>query len=58
MLSTKKKEKLIKKIQVHDKDTGSSAVQIAMLSEQNKAAFTAYKDTAKQRFDVKLAAKK
>lgn len=31
---------------------------LAMLSEQNKAAFTAYKDTARQRFDVKLAAKK
>ena len=31
---------------------------LAMLLEQNKAAFTAYKDTARQRFDVKIAAKR
>jgi len=34
MLTTKKKEKIIKKAQVNDKDTGSSEVQIAMLSER------------------------
>ena len=34
MLKTKKKEALIKKNRVHDKDTGSSVVQIALLNEQ------------------------
>ena len=34
MLSTKKKQTVIKKVQVHEKDTGSSSVQIALLSEQ------------------------
>jgi small subunit ribosomal protein S15 len=32
MLATKKKQSVIKKSQVHDKDTGSPEVQIAMLS--------------------------
>lgn len=32
MLATKKKQKIIKKSQVHEKDTGSSVVQVAMLS--------------------------
>ncbi|KKR79666.1 MAG: 30S ribosomal protein S15 [Candidatus Nomurabacteria bacterium GW2011_GWA2_40_9] len=34
MLATKKKQTVIKKHQVHDKDTGSSEVQIAVLSVQ------------------------
>ena len=34
MLTTKKKQNIIKKNQVHDKDTGSPEVQIAMLSER------------------------
>lgn len=34
MLTTKKKQTLIKKHQVHDKDTGSPEVQVAMLSKQ------------------------
>jgi small subunit ribosomal protein S15 len=34
MLTTKKKQTVIKKNQKHDKDTGSSAVQIAILSTQ------------------------
>lgn len=34
MLTTKKKQSIIKKTQVHDKDTGSSEVQIAVLSTQ------------------------
>jgi small subunit ribosomal protein S15 len=34
MLNTKEKQKVIGKTQIHDKDTGSSAVQIALLSEQ------------------------
>jgi small subunit ribosomal protein S15 len=34
MLKTKKKATIIKKHQKHDKDTGSSVVQIALLSEK------------------------
>ncbi|MCU0660083.1 MAG: 30S ribosomal protein S15 [Candidatus Pacebacteria bacterium] len=32
MLTTKKKQTIIKKAQIHDKDTGSSDVQIMMLT--------------------------
>jgi small subunit ribosomal protein S15 len=32
MLTTKKKQTVIKKAQVHEKDTGSSKVQIAVIS--------------------------
>jgi small subunit ribosomal protein S15 len=34
MLTTKKKQTIIKKHQIHDKDTGSPEVQIAMLSKK------------------------
>ena len=34
MLATKKKQAIIKKNQVHEKDTGSSEVQVAVLSLQ------------------------
>ncbi|MFH1170202.1 MAG: 30S ribosomal protein S15 [Candidatus Vogelbacteria bacterium] len=34
MLSTKKKKKLIGGARVHEKDTGSSKVQVALLTEQ------------------------
>lgn len=34
MLKTKKKANIIKKNQIHDKDTGSPEVQIAMISER------------------------
>lgn len=34
MLSTKKKSKVIAEHQTHEKDTGSSAVQIAILSKR------------------------
>jgi small subunit ribosomal protein S15 len=34
MLSTKKKQTIIKKNQIHDKDTGSPEVQVAVLSTQ------------------------
>lgn len=34
MLSTKKKQTIIKKAKVHEKDTGSSEVQIAILTER------------------------
>lgn len=33
-LSAKEKQKVIEKVRVHDKDTGSSAVQIAILSAE------------------------
>jgi len=34
MLTTKKKQTVIKKYQVHTKDTGSKKVQVAMLTEK------------------------
>jgi small subunit ribosomal protein S15 len=34
MLTPKKKQSIIKKHQVHDKDTGSPEVQVAMLSKK------------------------
>ena len=34
MLAKKKKQTIIKKNQVHDKDTGSSEVQVAVISAQ------------------------
>ena len=34
MLATKKKQAIIKKHQVHEKDTGSPEVQVAILSQQ------------------------
>ena len=34
MLSTKKKQTVIKKHQIHEKDTGSADVQIAILTER------------------------
>lgn len=34
MLTTKQKQNIIKKNQLHDKDTGSSVVQIAILSKK------------------------
>lgn len=34
MLKTKKKQAVIKKTRVHDKDTGSSEVQIGLLTER------------------------
>lgn len=34
MLTTKKKQSIIKKHQVHTSDTGSKKVQVAMLTEQ------------------------
>jgi len=34
MLAKKKKEKIIKGSQIHDKDTGSPEVQVAVITEQ------------------------
>lgn len=36
MLKQEEKEKLIKKYKVHEKDTGSAEVQVALLSEEIK----------------------
>jgi len=36
MITTGKKQKLIKKTQAHDTDTGSTGVQVAILSERIK----------------------
>lgn len=36
MLTPEEKEKIIKKYNLHEKDTGSSEVQIALLSEEIK----------------------
>ncbi len=36
MLAVKEKQKIIEKIRTHEKDTGSSAVQIAILTEEIK----------------------
>jgi len=36
MLSTKKKQKVIEEYRVHEKDTGSPEVQVAVLTEQIK----------------------
>lgn len=34
MITPKKKESIIKKVRKHDKDTGSSEVQVALLTER------------------------
>lgn len=47
MLATKKKHTVIKKAQVHDTDTGSSAVQIALLTERIEALAKHLKKNAK-----------
>ncbi|HHE76537.1 MAG TPA: 30S ribosomal protein S15 [Candidatus Parcubacteria bacterium] len=36
MLTSEEKEKIIKKYKIHESDTGSSEVQIALLSEEIK----------------------
>lgn len=47
MLATKKKQTVIKKSQVHDTDTGSSAVQIALLTERIETLARHLKKNAK-----------
>ena len=36
MLTPEKKEKIIKKYKIHEKDTGSTEIQIALLTEEIK----------------------
>ncbi|KKR45981.1 MAG: 30S ribosomal protein S15 [Parcubacteria group bacterium GW2011_GWA2_40_8] len=47
MLTTRQKDNLIKKFKIHDSDTGSSEVQIALLSEEISRLSTHLKKHAK-----------
>lgn len=62
MLTTAKKQKVIKKAQIHDKDTGSSHAQIAILSERIKELSDHLKkhkkDNHSRRGLIKLVAKR
>jgi small subunit ribosomal protein S15 len=62
MLTTAKKAKVIKKAQIHDKDTGSSNAQIAILSERIKELSDHLKkhkkDNHSRRGLIKLVAKR
>ena len=60
MLTTKKKQAVIKKSRVHDKDTGSSQVQIGILTERieelAKHLKTHKKDNHSRRGLIKMVA--
>lgn len=62
MLSTKEKNKIISKFKAHKKDTGSSAVQIALFTEQisqlTQHLKTHKKDTHSRRGLLRLVAKR
>ena len=62
MLSTKKKQKLISQTRIHDKDTGSSAVQVSLLTEQinqlAKHLKTHQKDEHSRRGLLKMVSKR
>jgi small subunit ribosomal protein S15 len=62
MLTKEKKQKVIKKAQLHDTDTGSSHAQIALLSERIKELSshlkTHKKDNHSRRGLIKLVAKR
>ncbi len=47
MLTTEEKEKIIKDYKLHDKDTGSPEVQIAILTEDIKSLLDHLKKNAK-----------
>mgnify|MGYP001603661790 CR=1 FL=1 len=47
MLTIKEKEKIIKKYKLHNKDTGSSEVQIALVTEEIKRLLLHLKSHAK-----------
>jgi len=47
MLTTEEKQKLIKEYKLHDQDTGSSDVQIAILSEEIKRLLSHLKTNPK-----------
>jgi small subunit ribosomal protein S15 len=62
MLKTAKKQKIIKKSAVHDTDTGSSEVQVALLSERIKELSSHLKshkkDNHSRRGLIKLVSKR
>jgi len=62
MLKTDKKQKIIKKAQIKEGDTGSSPVQIAILSERIKELSSHLKDHKKDNHSrrglIKLVAKR
>jgi small subunit ribosomal protein S15 len=62
MLTKEKKAKVLKKAQIHDKDTGSSHAQVAVLSERIKELSdhlkTHKKDNHSRRGLIKLVAKR
>lgn len=62
MLTKEKKQKVIKKAQIHDKDTGSSHAQVAVLSERIKELSDHLKkhkkDNHSRRGLIKLVAKR
>ncbi len=47
MLTLEEKEKIIKKYKLHDRDTGSPEVQIALLSEEIKRLLLHFKSHSK-----------
>lgn len=47
MISTKKKQNIIKKVRVHEKDTGSPEVQVAILTKKIDALATHLKSNKK-----------
>jgi len=62
MLAKKKKQTLINKAKVHERDTGSSAVQIALLNERIKQLTEHLKkhrkDTSSRKGLLQLVAKR
>lgn len=62
MLTTRQKDNLIKKFKIHDSDTGSSEVQIALLSEEISRLSTHLKkhnkDNHSRRGLLKMVAKR
>lgn len=62
MLKTAKKQKVIKKSAIHEKDTGSSEVQVALLSERIKELSshlkTHKKDNHSRRGLIKMVSKR
>ena len=57
MLDPKKKEKIILKYNLHDKDTGSAEVQVAILTEQIKQLVKHLKVHSKDSHSKKRALK-
>lgn len=62
MLTSRKKQNVIKDVQVHDKDTGSAQVQIGLLSKQinelTKHLQKHAKDNASRRGLLKMVAQR